>query len=52
MVSRPTLSYSVIRWHLLQPVIRYAAIQMMDMMNTNVGCEPAQHKRQIVIGAT
>jgi hypothetical protein len=35
-----------------QSVVRYPAAQMMDVMNTNIGGEPAHNARQIVIRAT
>src|ERR1700744_4418481 len=34
----------------LQPVIGYPAVHVMDMMDADIGREPAQHARQIVIG--
>jgi hypothetical protein len=35
-----------------QSVVRYPAAQMMDVMNTNIGGEPAHNARQIIVRAT
>jgi len=39
----------VIPQHLLQPVIRNAAAEMVNVVDANVGCEPTQDDRQIVM---
>src|SRR6185437_2819112 len=44
--------FRVIARHKWQSVVRYPAAQMMDVMNTNIGGEPAQDARQIIIRAT
>ena len=35
-----------------QPVIRDAAVHMVDVMDADIGGKPAQQGRQIVIGAS
>ena len=40
-----TLTIAVIAQHLLQPVIGNPAVEMMDMMNADIGGKPAQHRR-------
>src|SRR5262245_59091817 len=52
-VSRLTLRKSgFVPKRLRQPVIRYAATQMMDMVHADVCSEPAQNSRQVVMRAS
>ena len=37
--------------HVLQPVVRNAAAEMVHVVHADVGREPAQYARQIVMGA-
>src|SRR6516162_7004967 len=43
--------FGVVAQHARQPVIRNTTAEMMHVVDPDVGCEPAQQYRKIVMGA-
>ena len=47
----PGLQFRMFAQHALEPIKRDSSAKAVHLMHTDVGCEPAENSRQLVVGA-